>query len=108
MFDKLKRQKLLSFTVLLFTLATGILIGTLIDRGVSADTKSAVAPDATPLTVPPVSQIGNEFTKLAKKLEPSVVYITAETAAPKESAKCRRQSTSRTSRSASRASCPAR
>src|SRR5215218_9101209 len=86
MLDKLRQQKLLSFTILLFTLATGILIGTLIDRGVSADTKSAVAPDATPLVVPPVSQIGNEFTRLAKKLEPSVVYITAESAPPKESA----------------------
>ena len=85
MIDKLKQQKLLSLTILLFTLATGILIGTLIDRGVSADTKSAVAPDATPLVVPPVSQIGNEFTRLAKKLEPSVVYITAEAAPPKES-----------------------
>jgi serine protease Do len=86
MLEKLKQQKLLSFTILLFTLATGILIGTLIDQGVSADTKSAVAPDATPLVVPPVSQIGNEFTRLAKKLEPSVVYITAESTPGRESA----------------------
>lgn len=91
MFEKMKQQKLLSLTVLLFTLATGILIGTIIDRGVSADTKAAVAPDATPLTVPPVVQIGNEFTKLAKKLEPSVVYITAESAPAKESAETKRR-----------------
>lgn len=84
--DKIKQQKLLSFTVLLFTLATGILIGTLIDQRVSADTKTAVAPDATPLVVPPVAPIGNDFTRLAKKLEPSVVYITAETGSPRESA----------------------
>ncbi|BDC48836.1 putative periplasmic serine endoprotease DegP-like protein [Bryobacterales bacterium F-183] len=84
--DKIKQQKLLSFTVLLFTLATGILIGTLIDQSVSADTKTAVAPDATPLVVPPVAQIGNDFTRLAKKLEPSVVYITAETGSTRESA----------------------
>jgi serine protease Do len=99
MLDKLKQQKLLSFTVLLFTLATGILIGTLVDRGVSADTKSAVAPDATPLVVPPVSQIGNEFTRLAKKLEPSVVYITAEAGAPKETTSSRNKQQQRRPRS---------
>ena len=36
------------------------------------------APDASPLVVPSAVQLGNEFTKLAKKLEPSVVYITAD------------------------------
>jgi len=96
MLDKMKQQKLLSLTVILFTLATGILIGTLVDRGVSADTKSPVAPDATPLTLPPVVQIGNEFTRLAKKLEPSVVYITAESAPAKESAGNRRPQAPRT------------
>lgn len=79
MYERLKHQKVLSFALLAFTLSIGILIGTLIDGRVSAANKqSAVAPDATPLQVPPVSQIGNDFTKLAKKLEPSVVYITAE------------------------------
>ena len=38
----------------------------------------ATASDATPLVVPNAVQLGNEFTKLAKKLEPSVVYITAD------------------------------
>ncbi len=33
---------------------------------------------AAPLVVPNAVQLGNEFTKLAKKLEPSVVYITAD------------------------------
>jgi len=37
-----------------------------------------VAPDATPLTVPKVSEIGSDFTKLAKKLQPSVVNIVVE------------------------------
>lgn len=87
MWNKLREQKLLSFSVLTFTLSAVVLVGTLIDSRVSAASKqSTVAPDATPLVVPPVKQIGNEFTKLAKKLEPSVVYITAESAAPKESA----------------------
>ncbi len=83
MFERLKHQKVLSVTLLVFTLSIGVLIGTLIDGKVSAANKqSTVAPDATPLQTPALSQIGNDFTKLAKKLEPSVVYITAETSAP--------------------------
>ena len=80
MFERLKHQKVLSVTLLVFTLSIGVLIGTLIDGKVSAANKqSTVAPDATPLQTPPLVQIGNDFTKLAKKLEQSVVYITAET-----------------------------
>src|SRR5436189_217153 len=76
MFERLKHQKVLSVTLLVFTLSIGVLIGTLIDGKVSAANKqSTVAPDATPLQTPPLSQIGNDFTSLAKKLEPSVVYI---------------------------------
>lgn len=76
-FDKMRRQKLLSLTLLLFTLAIGIVIGTLVNTGVKA-ARAQVAPDATPLSIPNPVVLGNEFTKLAKKLEPSVVYITAD------------------------------
>lgn len=38
----------------------------------------AVAPDATPITIPPVAKLGNDFTRIAQMLEPSVVYITSE------------------------------
>src|SRR5437016_12581454 len=77
-FDKMRQQKLLSLTLLLFTLAIGIVIGTLVNTGVKAARAQAIAPDATPLTIPNPVVLGNEFTKLAKKLEPSVVYITAD------------------------------
>src|ERR1051326_6295413 len=77
-FDKMRQQKLLSLTLLLFTLAIGIVIGTLVNTGVKAARAQAVAPDATPLTIPSPVVLGNEFSKLAKKLEPSVVYITAD------------------------------
>ena len=77
-FDKMRQQKLLSLTLLLCTLAIGIVIGTLVNTGVKAARAQAVAPDATPLTIPSPVVLGNEFTKLAKKLEPSVVYITAD------------------------------
>jgi serine protease Do len=82
--DNLRRQKLLPFTFLLFTLCLGIVIGTLINTRVSAARAQSVAPDATPLTIPSPVQLGNEFTKLAHKLEPSVVNITADST-PKES-----------------------
>src|SRR6266436_203829 len=76
--DKMRQQKLLSTTLLLFTLSIGIVIGTLINTGVHPQGSGTGAPDATPLTVPKATQIGNEFTKLAKMLDPSVVNITAD------------------------------
>jgi serine protease Do len=78
----MRRQRLLSFALLLFTLSIGIVIGTLINTRVAAKAGMA-APDASALTIPSPVQLGNEFTKLAKKLEPSVVNITAESN-PKE------------------------
>lgn len=77
--QRMKQQKLLSVTLLLFTLILGIVIGTLINTGVQAGKQtSAIAPDATPLTVPQAVPISNEFAKLAKRLEHSVVYIESD------------------------------
>jgi serine protease Do len=77
--EKMKQQKLLSVTLLLFTLTLGILIGTVINTGVKADRQvSATAPDATPLTIPQAVPVANEFTKLTKRVEPSVVYIESD------------------------------
>lgn len=78
MLNKVRQQKLLSITLILFTLSVGIVIGTLVNTRVSAARDSTVAPDATPLSIPSPVQLGNEFTKLARKLEPSVIYITAD------------------------------
>jgi serine protease Do len=72
-------------------LSVGIVIGTLFNTGVHAERAQAVAPDATPLAVPPAAELGNEFTKLAQKLEPSVVYITADYTPKVESSKRRAQ-----------------
>jgi serine protease Do len=80
LFDKIRQQKLLSATMMLFTLSVGILIGTLINTQVSAQRGPVAAPDATPLKTPAITPIGNEFSALAKKLEPSVVNITVEVA----------------------------
>lgn len=77
--EKLKQPKLLSFALLLFTLVVGIVIGTVINTGVKAEKQiTSAAPDATPLTIPQAVPISNEFTKLTKRVEPSVVYIESD------------------------------
>ncbi len=75
-----RRAKLLSFLLLFFTLIIGVFIGTVINTGVKADRQNttAAAHDATPLTIPQPVPIANEFTKLTKRVEPSVVYIESD------------------------------
>lgn len=72
--EKIRRQKVLSVTLVLATLVVGIMIGTVINTGVQADKKVA-ATDATPLSIPSPQQMGNDFTALAKRLEPAVVHV---------------------------------
>jgi serine protease Do len=75
----IRQQKLLSISLLLFTLSIGIVIGTLINTGVNAAKSQIAAPDATPLVTPPVATMpNNQFVELAKKLEPAVVNIGTE------------------------------
>jgi len=74
-FDKLRTQKLLSFTLMLFTLSIGIVIGTLVNSGVKAARDNAAAQDATPLVIPNPVELSNSFSQLAKQVEPSVVNI---------------------------------
>ena len=77
-YDKMRRQKFLSFTVMVFTLAIGILIGTLAQTSAKAAKEQTAAPDATPLTIPNATPVENEFTRVAKELEPSVVNISID------------------------------
>jgi serine protease Do len=74
-FDKLRREKLLSFTLILFTLAIGIVIGTVVNTGAKAAKDNTAAPGATPLTIPNPVQLQNSFAAIAKQVEPSVVNI---------------------------------
>jgi serine protease Do len=78
LFEKVRQQKWLSTALLLITLGVGILIGTLVNTGVKAARDQQAAPDATPLVIPHAQEVGNEFTKLARRLDPSVVNITAD------------------------------
>ena len=76
---KLSRPKIFSFALLFLTLIIGIVIGTVINTGVKADHQNyAGAPDASPLSIPQAIPIANEFTKLTKRVEPSVVYIESD------------------------------
>src|SRR5439155_25797593 len=72
--NTIRTRKLLSSTLILFTLAIGILIGTLVNTGVKA-AKDQPAPGASPLVIPNPVQLSTAFTQLAKQLEPSVVNI---------------------------------
>ncbi|HWD00312.1 MAG TPA: Do family serine endopeptidase [Candidatus Sulfopaludibacter sp.] len=75
LFDRLRTQKLLSFTLTVFTLSIGIVIGTLITGGVKAAKDDKAAPGATPLVIPNPVELSNAFTQIAKSVEPSVVNI---------------------------------
>src|ERR1041385_5219729 len=74
-FDKIRSQKLLSFTLILFTLSIGVVIGTLINTGVKAAKDGNAAPGATALVVPDPVQLSNAFSTIAKQVEPTVVNI---------------------------------
>ena len=79
LFDRLRTQKVLSFTLVLFTLSVGIVIGTLVNQGVKAfKSDSQSAPGATPLVIPNPVELSNSFSQLAKQVEPSVVNIKTE------------------------------
>jgi len=71
------RANRLPYTLtILATLSLGILIGTIISYGVKGQDKKGS--DATPLSVPSPQQLSNQFSQIAKQLEPSVVNINTE------------------------------
>jgi len=78
LYQKVREQKLLSVLLMAATLGIGILIGTLVNTGVRAARDQQAAPDATPLVIPKAEELANDFTRLAKQLDPSVVYIRAD------------------------------
>ncbi len=79
LYDKMRRQKFLSFTVMLFSLSIAIVLGTLVlQTSVKAQRGPTAAPDATPLTIPNEAPVDNDFSRVAKVLEPSVVNISID------------------------------
>src|SRR5688572_30416455 len=78
MIETMRRRKLLFFSLILATLAIGVVIGTVINRSVNAD-KPGIAPGPTAIAIPSPSQLSSEFSKIAKQVEPAVVNINTET-----------------------------
>src|SRR5215831_13460438 len=75
-FDKIRTQKVLSFTLVMFTLCLGIVIGTVVNQGAkAAKDDHAVAPGASPLVIPSPVELSNSFATIAKQVTPSVVNI---------------------------------
>jgi serine protease Do len=75
---RLKANHLPYTLTILATLALGILIGTVISYGVKGQETNNKKSDPAPLTIPEPRQLSNQFTQVAKQLEPSVVNINTE------------------------------
>src|SRR5690349_16181837 len=75
--DNLKARRWASTLIVLLTLAVGILIGTVISFTVRGQDK-ATASDAQQLQIPSPKQLSNEFSRIAKQIEPAVVNINTE------------------------------
>jgi|SRR5579862_798572 len=76
--QRLKANRFASTMVILATLSLGIVIGTVVSGAVKGNQQNASA-DATPLKVPSPVQMSNQFSTIARQLEPSVVNINTET-----------------------------
>ena len=72
----LRERRALSLLAILVTLAIGILIGTLVSRGVRA--QQGRGSDAQPIELPAPQQLSTIFSKIAKETAPSVVNINTE------------------------------
>src|SRR5580765_3550302 len=76
--ERLKSNRFASTLVVLATLSLGILIGTVVSSGVKGKEKAASSSDATPLQVPSPQQLSNQFSQIARQMEPAVVNISSE------------------------------
>ncbi len=74
----IKERKAVSTVAILFTLALGILIGTLISRGVRAAQKQSKSSDAQEIEIPAPTQLSSAFSKITKDIAPAVVNINTE------------------------------
>jgi serine protease Do len=78
LWGRFKANRLGFTAVILLTLTVGILIGTVVSYGVKGQEKEKRSADATPLTIPSPRQLSNQFSQIAKAIEPAVVNINTE------------------------------
>ena len=76
--QRLRANRFASTMVILATLSLGILIGTVVSGAVKGKEQNSSS-DATPLKVPSPVQMSNQFSTIARQLEPTVVNINTET-----------------------------
>jgi len=77
LWGRIKAHRWASTLTILATLATGILIGTVISSSVKGQ-EGRKSSDAAPLSVPSPQQLSSQFSTIAKQLEPSVVNVNTE------------------------------
>ena len=77
LWGQLKANRATFAVLILLTLSIGILIGTVVSVGVKGQERRSSS-DATPLTVPSAKQTSNQFSQIAKAMEPAVVNINTE------------------------------
>src|SRR5438270_4579921 len=75
---KVKKYRLWSTLLVLVTLALGILIGTVAQRGALGKSKDNNTSDVAQLQMPAPQQMSSAFSKVAKQMMPSVVNINTE------------------------------
>jgi len=76
---RVSSHRLASTLLVLITLSLGILIGTLVSKGVRGQEKMNSSSDATPLQMPAPQQMSSVFSQIAKNMEPTVVNINTDT-----------------------------
>ncbi len=74
--EHIRGNRLASLLLVLVTLTVGILIGTVVSRGVKG--AAVNSSDATPLQVPAPKQLSSAFAQISKQMEPAVVNINTE------------------------------
>ncbi|MEG9435948.1 trypsin-like peptidase domain-containing protein [Edaphobacter sp. HDX4] len=79
-----RSHRLTTTFALLATLSAGILVGSVITRGVSGKEQTPDSSDAKPLVIPAAKTLSNGFSQIAKQVGPAVVNINTESL-PKQS-----------------------
>jgi serine protease Do len=74
----MQQKKTVSTVAILLTLAIGILIGTLISRGVRAAQEQTGRANADTLSLPSPVQLSTVFSKISEEISPAVVNINTE------------------------------
>ncbi len=86
-----QRRRLTAAFVMLAIVTSGIVVGSVLARGVQGKTIQSGAQDAVPLHVPPLTEApNNAFAKIAKMVGPAVVNINTESLPKKMQPQARR------------------